>query len=74
VVSREEAQTALARVLMEKIREDTYPSSTQMEIVERTITPPLARDYLNILLEKVLSDPAPSIPMIRRIQRFADSL
>jgi hypothetical protein len=74
VVSREEAQTALARVLMEKIREDTYPSSTQMEIVEQTITPPLARDYLNILLEKVLSDPAPSIPMIRRIQRFADSL
>jgi hypothetical protein len=74
VVSREEAQTALARVLMEKIREDTYPSSTQMEIVERTITPPLARDYLNILLETVLSDPAPSVPMIRRIQRFADSL
>jgi hypothetical protein len=74
VASREEAQTALARVLIEKIRQDPYPSSTQMTILEQTIPPPLMRDYLNVLLEKVLRDSAPSIPMLRRIQRVTEQL
>jgi hypothetical protein len=74
VTSREEAQTALARVLLEKIRQDPHPSTTQMAILEQTIPAPLVRDYLNILLEKVLKDPSPSISMIRRVQRVADSL
>jgi hypothetical protein len=74
VASREEAQTALARVLIEKIRQDAHPSTTHMSILEETIPPPLLREYLNVLLEKVLTDPSPSIPMIRRIQRVAGQL
>jgi hypothetical protein len=69
-----EAQAAVARVLMEKIRHDNYPSTTHMQLVEQVIPKELVRDYLNILLEKALMDNNPSIPMLRRIVRVAHSM
>jgi hypothetical protein len=73
-VSREQVQTAISRILLEKIREDRYPSYTQMTMLEQTIPPSLYREYLNVLLEKVISENRPSVTMIRRIQRFASHL
>ena len=73
-VSREQAQTALSRILLEKIREDRYPSYTQMTMLEQTLPPSLYREYLNVLLEKVMSENRPSITMLRRIQQFASQL
>lgn len=71
---REEAQTALSRFLLERVRADTHPSATQMAILEETMPPELTREYLNVLLEKVVSDKSPSVEMLRRIQRIAASL
>jgi hypothetical protein len=45
-----------------------------MAILEETLPPELTREYLNVLLEKVLSDRVPSIHMLRRIQRIAATL
>ena len=73
-VTREQAQTALSRVLLEKIRKDTYPSYTQMSLLEQSIPPSLHREYLEILLEKVMHDERPSITMLRRIQQFSAQL
>jgi hypothetical protein len=73
-VSREQVQTAISRILLEKIRGDRYPSYTQMTMLEQTIPPSLYREYLNVLLEKVISENRPSVTMIRRIQRFASHL
>ena len=73
-VSREQAQTAISRILLEKIREDRFPSSTQMTMLEQTMPPSLYREYLNVLLEKLLSENHPSVTMLRRIQRFASHL
>jgi hypothetical protein len=73
-VSREQVQTAISRILLEKIRQDRYPSYTQMTMLEQTIPPSLYREYLNVLLEKVISENRPSVTMIRRIQRFASHL
>lgn len=72
--SRNEVQTALSRFLIAKIRADKYPSATQMNMLERTIPRELVRDYLNVLLEKVITDKNPSVPMLNRIQRIADTL
>jgi hypothetical protein len=72
--SREQVQTAISRILLEKIRQDRYPSYTQMTMLEQTIPPSLYREYLNVLLEKVISENRPSVTMIRRIQRFASHL
>jgi hypothetical protein len=73
-VSSEQAQTALSRVLLAKLRQDKYPSSTEMDILEQTLPPSLEREYLNVLLEKVLVERRPSITMLRRIQRFSSQL
>jgi hypothetical protein len=73
-VSREQVQTILSHLLLEKVRQDTHPSETYMTMLEQTLPPSLHREYLNILLEKVMNDGRPSTTMIRRIQRFADQL
>jgi hypothetical protein len=74
VSAREQAQTALTRVLLEKVREDKYPSSTDMELIEQAMPQALVGEYLTILLEKVVADRNPSISMLRRIERVASSL
>jgi hypothetical protein len=70
----EEARNAIARLLLEKVRQDKYPSTTQMDIIEQMMPSYLLRDYLNVLLEKVMSDSSPSIPMLRRLARIAGQL
>jgi hypothetical protein len=74
MADREEAQMALSRLLLERVRHDSHPSATHMAMLEETMPPELVREYLNVLLEKVLTDRSPSIPMLRRIQRVSASL
>jgi hypothetical protein len=71
---RLEAQTALANLLLQKIRQDKYPSSTQMDLLEQFIPRQLIRDYLNVLMEKVLLDNFPSIDMLRRLSRIVQAI
>ncbi|HEY2603493.1 MAG TPA: hypothetical protein VGI67_18195 [Thermoleophilaceae bacterium] len=72
--SAEEAQTAIARLLLEKVRQDKYPSTTQMGMLEQILPPEFVREYLNVLLEKVLTERQPSIAMLRRLARIAQQL
>jgi hypothetical protein len=74
MVNREKAQTAIARLLLEHIRRDNYPSATHMAMLEQTIPPDLLGEYLTVLLSKVVNDQWPSIPMLRRIQRITSQL
>jgi hypothetical protein len=69
-LSPEQVQTALAQVLLERVRQDNYPSSTQMDLLEEIIPPDLVRDYVNVLLEKTLVSRWPSISILRRLQRI----
>jgi hypothetical protein len=69
-LSPEQVQTALARVLLERVREENYPSSTQMDLLEQIIPPDLVREYVNILLEKTLTSRWPSISIVRRLLRM----
>jgi hypothetical protein len=67
---RDDAQTVVARFLLERIRQDKYPSITQMSLLEEMLPASLRPQYLNILLEKAASTPTPSISMLRRIQQI----
>jgi len=73
-LSREEVQTALAQVLLAKVRQDNYPSTTEMDMLEEIIPPDLVRDYVNVLLEKTLASRWPSISILRRLQRVTARL
>jgi hypothetical protein len=70
----EEARNAISRILLEKVRQDKYPSVTQMEMIEQLMPPYLLRDYINVLLEKVVLDSRPSIPLMRRIAKISQQL
>jgi hypothetical protein len=65
--TQRKAQTAFARMLLERVRQDMYPSWTHMEILEKSMPPSLYGEYVSVLLEKVGRDQNPSIPMLRRI-------
>ena len=73
-VSRLQVQTALSRVLLDKIRNDNHPSFTQMNMLEQTLPRSMHREYVSVLLEKVMGEQWPSISMLRRIQRFSAQL
>ena len=74
MVTRDKAQTAFARVLLDRIRHDTYPSTTHMSMLEQVIPPALVGEYLTILLAKVSDDRWPSIPLLGRIERISSQL
>ena len=67
------ALTTLANLLLQRIRQDHYPSATEMQLLESIIPKSMVSEYLDVLLEKIQSDTWPSIPMMRRIIRIAES-
>ena len=70
----DEARNAVARLLIERVRQDRYPSATHMDLIEQIMPPWLLRDYLNVLLEKLARDTWPSIPLMHRITRISQGL
>jgi hypothetical protein len=73
-IDRLQAQTAFARMLLDKVQTDAYPSSTQMGLLEQSLPPSMYGDYLTVLLSKVASERWPSVSMLARIQRFSERL
>jgi hypothetical protein len=75
-MTRDEARAWYVNVLLDKIREDEYPSATHMSMVEEALaqTPQLIPDYLDVLLGKVADQRFPSIPMLQRIQEISEKL
>jgi hypothetical protein len=67
------ALTTLANLLLQRIRQDRYPSATEMQLLESIIPRSMVSEYLDVLLEKVQADTWPSISMIQRIIRVAES-
>jgi hypothetical protein len=58
-------------LLLEKIREDRYPSSTMMDDVEQLLTPWRREDYADALMEKIRESRYPSRSMIQRLLRLS---
>jgi hypothetical protein len=73
-VNKLESRAVLAGILLKKVRDDRYPSSTQMSLIEQVIPPQLLPRYVEVLLEKVAQDNRPSIPMLQRLQRVINSM
>jgi hypothetical protein len=69
-----EARAMFIRLLLDKVREDRYPSSTQLDIIEQMIPAEWLPDYLEVLWEKVQDDRFPSIPMLNRIARLVEAV
>ena len=70
----DEIREWLVESLLDKVREDRYPSYTQLDLIERWIPRRMIPEYLEVLKEKVEQDCYPSIPKVRRIRRVAERL
>jgi hypothetical protein len=69
-VNNVEARAMLAGQLLKRVRDDRYPSVTEMAIIEELIPPQLLPRYVEILIEKVTQENRPSISMLHRIRRL----
>jgi hypothetical protein len=69
-----ESRAVLAGLLLKKVRDDRYPSATQMDLIEQIIPPQLLDRYVEVLMDKIAQDNRPSIPMIHRVSRVIKSM
>ena len=61
------ARGALMTTLMEKVRDDPYPSSTMLDLIEQMLTEEEIPAYVLFLQEKIAADRFPSMSMIKRL-------
>jgi hypothetical protein len=73
-MTRDEAQGWFVQLLMDKVRQDRFPSVTHLDMIEGSLPREMVPDYLEVLMDKVAQDPVPSVMMLRRIQSVAESL
>lgn len=64
-------QERFAEVLLERIRQDQYPSTTHMDMFEAVAPPRQLGMYLAHLMERIESEPHPSISMMQRVQSIS---
>jgi len=71
-----ELQRRIADLLLDKIKDELYPSITMMNRVESVIgrDPDAMSDYAQVLLEKVEGSRFPSIEMLNRLDRIAGQM
>jgi hypothetical protein len=73
-VRRDEARIWFVRFLMRKVRADTYPSTTDLDLIEAVIPRHMLDEYVEILIDKVDENRYPSISLLRRIKRLIECL
>jgi hypothetical protein len=59
-------------LLLDKVRDDRYPSTKMLDMLETGMLGHEREQLLDMLLEKVSADRFPSIPMLERIARVAN--
>ena len=69
-----EARAVLAGMLLKRVKDDRYPSSTEMNLIEEIIPPQLLPRYVDVLLDKMAQESRPSISMIHRLSRVTRSM
>ena len=74
MLDADEARRRYVEMLIEKVRQDRYPSGNHMDLIEAALTPETAGDYLEMLMEKMGDERYPSTSMLKRIENVAAQL
>jgi len=69
-IDKDDARGELVRTLLEKVRNDPYPSTTMLDLIEQLLTPEEEPAYVVFLQEKLRQEQFPSIPMLNRLTRL----
>ena len=70
----QKARDGVIDALLEKVREDMFPSTTVLDQVEALLEPEDLPEYVEVLREKIARDSYPSITLVRRIVRLTRGL
>ena len=54
-------------LLLDKVSEDIYPSSTMLDIVEQLLTPDDVETYIDVLMDKLEGENYPSNSILMRM-------
>jgi len=68
---KSQVREELLSLLLDRIDEDTYPSSTMMDLAESIMRPDEVPAYAEILLSKMRQDHVPSLDMMNRVLALA---
>lgn len=61
------ARAELVETLLQKVRDDPFPSSTMLDLIEELLTPDEVPRYVIFLQDRLRAEPFPSIPMLKRL-------
>ena len=62
-----DSRARLLDLLLEKVAEDAYPSSTMLDFIEELLEPDDVPAYAEILMQKVRDEVYPSVSIMRRL-------
>jgi hypothetical protein len=62
------------KMLMSHVSQDTYPSTSQMDNIERMADPDQAAVFADLLIAKMEAEKYPSIPLMHRLERVLSRL
>jgi ribosomal 50S subunit-associated protein YjgA (DUF615 family) len=68
---RDELHEEIFEMLLDKVRDDTYPSTTQLDMIESILRDEDVEPYTEALLDKVRGETYPSIDHLNRLMRLA---
>lgn len=63
----------LVHLLLGKVANDTYPSTTMLDLIEEIVTEDERHDYLAVLWDKVRDDTYPSLALMTRLRDQASA-
>jgi hypothetical protein len=66
---------AYVQMLMERVKQDNYPSSSDLDRIERSMTTGNELgEYLQFLFEKMAQSNPPSSQIMNRVERLLDQI
>ena len=66
-IDQDDARAELVATLLEKVRQDQYPSTTMLDLIEELLTPEETPAYVVFLQDRIRSESYPSIPLLKRL-------
>jgi hypothetical protein len=63
----DDPRAQLLDLLLEKVEDDAYPSSTMLDFIEQLLQPDDVPAYAAVLMRKVGSEVYPSVSIMRRL-------
>jgi hypothetical protein len=69
-----DARGELVYLLLQKVDEDTYPSTTMMDLIEEMVTANERPDYISVLWDKVRDDKYPSLALMHRLRLQSEAM